>query len=173
MSQFEVTVWHLEMTDPGQLRPAYESEPELEYRQSRVCLPGFGLFLNNAVGAAYHWKMRTRWTDQDWHHFWERPELQVWVAYLDGTPIGFFELEADGEGNTEILKFGVIAEFVGKGFGGRMLTHAVRLAWESGAERIWLHTCSLDHPHARNHYEARGFQLFKTETELRDQPKHA
>lgn len=163
----ELTTWYLEMTDPGQLRPAYEQGPEIEYRQAKVCVPSFGLFLNNSVGADYNWKMRTKWSNEEWHQFWDRPELQVWVAYSEGTPIGFFELEQDGEGNTEFVKFGIIPEFTGKGFGGRVLTHAVQLAWEGGAKRVWLHTCSHDHRHARGNYEARGFQLFKTETKLR------
>jgi len=168
MSIIEVTTWHLEMTDPDQLRPAYDSGPSIEYRRSVLCSPAFGLFLNNAVGANYNWKMRTKWSDAEWHEFWDRPELQVWVAYVEGTPIGFYELESDGEGNTEFVKFGIISEFIGKGFGGRMLTQAVKQAWENGAKRVWLHTCSLDHPVARNNYESRGFKLFKTETHQRE-----
>lgn len=166
----EITTWHLEMTDPGQLRPAYDSGPTIDHHQAKLCSPAFGLFLNNAVGADYNWKMRTKWTPEEWHQFWDRPELQVWVASIDGTPIGFYELESDGQGNTEFVKFGLISEFIGKGLGGRMLTEAVRKAWETGARRVWLHTCSLDHSVARQNYEARGFTLFKTETKQREIP---
>lgn len=168
MGVIEVTTWHLEMKDPGQLRPAYDSGPAIEYRQAKLCNPAFGLFLNNAVGADYNWKMRTKWSEEEWRAFWDRPELEVWVAYVEGTPIGFYELERDGEGNTEFVKFGIMSGFTGKGFGGRMLTNAVQRAWEQGAERVWLHTCSLDHPAARQNYEARGFVLFKTETHSKE-----
>ena len=32
-----------------------------------------------------------------------------------------------------------------------------------GAQRVWVHTCSLDHPHALANYQARGFRIFRVE----------
>jgi GNAT superfamily N-acetyltransferase len=53
---------------------------------------------------------------------------------------------------------------IGKGIGGGMLSLAVREAWKiKGTQRVWLHTCSEDHPHALANYQKRGFRLFKTE----------
>ena len=54
-----------------------------------------------------------------------------------------------------------IDQFLGKGLGGGFLTAAVEKAWEMGAARVWVHTCSFDHPNALKNYQARGFQIYR------------
>jgi GNAT superfamily N-acetyltransferase len=72
--------------------------------------------------------------------------------------------------------FGLVPEFVGRGFGGALLTFAVELAWDLEAvgapaiRRVWLHTSSRDHPHALRNYEARGFRPYRTEHGHREVP---
>jgi len=48
-----------------------------------------------------------------------------------------------------------------KGLGGGLLSAAVEKAWEMETKRVWVHTCSLDHPYALNNYQARGFQIYR------------
>jgi GNAT superfamily N-acetyltransferase len=108
------------------------------------------------------------WTYQQWLAYLDRPELQTWVGYVSGTPAGYFELEAQAEGNVEIAYFGLLPRFVGQGLGGALLTAAVEKAWEMKAARVWLHTCTLDHPAALTNYQRRGFSLFREETSLKE-----
>jgi GNAT superfamily N-acetyltransferase len=64
----------------------------------------------------------------------------------------------------EIVYFGLLPSMIGKGLGSAMLTLVVQEAWRiEDTQRIWLHTCSEDHPHALANYEKRGFRLFRTE----------
>ena len=79
---------------------------------------------------------------------------------------GYYELHRpDGE-NAEIRYFGLAPQFLDKGFGGPLLSQAIRSAWEwPGTRRVWVHTCSLDHPAALANYQARGLQLYKQEHE--------
>ena len=63
----------------------------------------------------------------------------------------------------EIVYFGLVPSFIGKGIGGAMLTRAVRAAHAMGAMRVWLHTCTLDSPNALPAYQARGFRSYRTE----------
>ncbi len=78
---------------------------------------------------------------------------------------GFFELEQhDEDGSVEIAYFGLTESFIGRGLGKAMLTRAAQEAWALAPSRVWLHTCTLDSPHALPNYEARGFTRFKTET---------
>ena len=63
----------------------------------------------------------------------------------------------------EIAYFGLLPEFLGKGLGKLLLTLAVTEAWDSGARRVWLHTCTLDDPAALPNYLRRGFRKFKEE----------
>jgi GNAT superfamily N-acetyltransferase len=73
-------------------------------------------------------------------------------------------MEIQEGGNIEIVYFGLLPLMIGKGIGGGVLSLAIREAWKiKGAQRVWLHTCSEDHPHALGNYEKRGFRLFKTE----------
>jgi GNAT superfamily N-acetyltransferase len=85
------------------------------------------------------------------------------VAYFSGTPAGYFELEKD-KGNVEIAYFGLLPQFIGQGIGGYLLTRAVEQAWQMSAERVWVHTYTLDHPNALSNYQARGFRIFKQES---------
>lgn len=63
--------------------------------------------------------------------------------------------------NVEIAYFGLLPQFIGKGFGGHLLTRAVEQAWAMGARRVWVHTCTLDGPAALANYQARGFRIYK------------
>ena len=62
----------------------------------------------------------------------------------------------------EVASFGVLPQFIGRGLGGLLLTAALERAWEEGTRRVWLHTCSWDHPHALANYKARGLEVYKT-----------
>jgi GNAT superfamily N-acetyltransferase len=89
--------------------------------------------------------------------------LRTFVAYVDGSPAGYFELLPDGEGGIEIVYFGLLPSFVGRGLGGHLLTTALEEAWRMDPTRVWVHTCSLDHPAALKNYQARGMDLYRTE----------
>jgi GNAT superfamily N-acetyltransferase len=97
--------------------------------------------------------------------------LETWVAYVTGTPAGYFELELQANGNVEIVQLGLLPQFIGQGLGGALVSAAVRRAWAAGATRVWLHTCSFDHPYALNGYKARGFNIFKTVHAMQEVPE--
>jgi GNAT superfamily N-acetyltransferase len=93
-----------------------------------------------------------------------RPELTTYVGYVDDEPVGYFELHHRVDDGVEIAYFGLLPKFIGQGFGGALLTEAVRRAWQLTPPRVWLHTCTLDHPQALANYQARGFEIYKTES---------
>jgi GNAT superfamily N-acetyltransferase len=84
--------------------------------------------------------------------------------YGEGAPAGYFELERHPDGSIEIAYFGLIQEFLGRGLGKHLLTVAAEQAWSDGANRVWLHTCTLDDATAMPNYLKRGFTSFKQET---------
>jgi GNAT superfamily N-acetyltransferase len=90
---------------------------------------------------------------------------------------GLISLRSLPHREVEIDTFGLVPEYVGRGFGGHLLPMAVRLAWDletSGAgpvRRVWLHTSSLDHPHALPNYRSRGFRQFRITSRTRDIPQ--
>lgn len=160
----KVIVHHLELTDLADFRPALSNGPELEVRQASIPCPALNRFFYATVGEQWSWIDRLPWTDDQWLAYLSRPELTTWIGYLSGTPAGYFELEVQAEGSVEILYFGLLPQFIGAGIGGTFLNTTVETAWKLGGKRVWLHTCSLDHPYALQNYQARGFTLFKEET---------
>jgi GNAT superfamily N-acetyltransferase len=160
----EVVRTFLELSTPAQLKPAkIEDDPLL--RLARVPVPSVPLVqrLYREVGEAHHWVDRWTWSARQWRDWVGRPGYGVWILSYDGDLAGFFELENQPDGSVEIALFGLVPRHQGRGLGKHLLTVAVEVAWAIGASRVWLHTCTLDHPAALPNYLARGFVPVKTE----------
>ena len=153
----EIT-WYLQMLSPEELRPK-ALLPETQLVRFEIPLPALNRFFYHEVGQLWQWTDRLNWSEEEWRNWVERENVQTWMLHLRGTPAGYFELD-DQDGDVEIAYFGLLPQFLGKGLGGGFLTAAVEKAWEMGAGRVWVHTCSLDHPNALKNYQARGFQIY-------------
>ena len=165
-SHTEHNVYYLEMTSASQLIPKEESSP-LEVRECRVKQFAFNRFLYDFVGKEWEWFDRNPWSDKQWRDYAEADDLRTWLATIDGSPAGYFELQDTPAGEVEIVYFGLAADFIGKGFGGYLLTRAIEAAWGlPGAKRVWVHTCTLDHPSALKNYQSRGFTIYHQGAEL-------
>lgn len=162
MPKKKVVTYHLEMHNRSELRAAARSA-ELEVRRASLPSPELNRFLYAAVGGDWFWIDRLSWSYRRWLLWLERREVETWVGYVSGTPAGYFELEVQGEGSVEIAYFGLLPAFVGRGLGGALLTAAVERGFELATTRVWVHTCTLDHPGALANYEKRGFRRFKEE----------
>jgi ribosomal protein S18 acetylase RimI-like enzyme len=160
-----VTTYYLEMTDAAALRPCTRSHPELIVTRSAIPCPEFNRFLYTTVGGPWQWVDRLSWPMEQWQAYVDRPELATWVGYVEGTPAGYFELERQPGDQVEIAYFGLLPQFMGQGLGGALLTSAIEHAWDMGAERVWVHTCTLDAPTALANYRARGMRVYKEESE--------
>lgn len=161
MPAVEVVTWTLEMTDPGQLRPV---EPPADAPSLLVAgrpAPELSRFFYTLVGADYAWTDRLGWTPQQWTAWADRPGCRLVSAWTDGVPAGYFELDADSDdgvpGSVELAYFGLAPRAIGRGWGGWFLRTALAHAWAlPGTRRVWVHTCSLDHPRALANYERSG-----------------
>ncbi|QJB68468.1 GNAT family N-acetyltransferase [Parasphingorhabdus halotolerans] len=91
---------------------------------------------------------------------------------LDGSrAVGFIELDFREAGQCEIGFFGLVPEMNGSGHGRWMMVEALRRAWRSGVERVWLHTCTLDSPRALGFYQNSGFRAYKQEVGMQPDPR--
>ncbi len=159
----EVTRTYLEMRGPSELRPARLDDPLIKIEQQHNCSVDLFRLLYVEVGRNYHWIDRLPWTDEDIRSYLAQPEISVWLMTYDNEKAGYFELRKCEDGSTEVAYFGLLPEFIGRGLGKHLLTCAVEQAWADGANRVWLHTCTLDDRAALPNYLRRGFQPFKTE----------
>ncbi|MDH2014003.1 GNAT family N-acetyltransferase [Pseudomonas juntendi] len=155
------TTYYLEMTSASDLQ-AKPQRHDLQIIECEVPQALFNKFLYQLVGAPWEWGDLDTWRDADWRALVEQDCHRTWVAYHRGAIAGYYELYRPDGRNTEIRYFGLAPQFIGSGFGGALLSHAALSAWEwPGTERVWVHTCTLDHPAALQNYQARGFRIYK------------
>jgi GNAT superfamily N-acetyltransferase len=122
----------------------------------------FYRYLYVEVGREYHWKDRLSWSEIQFRDWLAGPSV-IWLLSVAGAPAGFFELRGHEDGSREIAYFGLMPEFVGRGLGKYLLTRSVEEAWALKPTRVWLHTCTLDHPAALPNYLSRGFRKVREE----------
>ncbi|WP_025564560.1 GNAT family N-acetyltransferase [Psychromonas sp. SP041] len=161
----QTTIYYLEMNQAEQLNEKPKVE-DLTLSEAIIKEYRFNRFLYSLVGEKWQWLDKLNESDESWKSYAERDNLRTWVAYYQGAIAGYFELEVSEEQEVEIKYFGLAPTFIGKGFGGYLLTYAIQQAWTvCNAKRVWVHTCSLDHPSALANYQARGFVLYHQEIE--------
>jgi GNAT superfamily N-acetyltransferase len=163
MSSVKVVRTYLEMTSPDQLRAALREPPAPRIERLEQCTVDLFQFLYREVGRAYHWTDRLGWSDREIQEYLATPGVSVWLMSWEESPAGYFELRNHDDGSVEIAYFGLLPEYVGRGWGKYLLTRAVQAAWALGPSRIWLHTCTLDHPAALPNYLKRGFRPVRKE----------
>jgi GNAT superfamily N-acetyltransferase len=159
-----MTIYYLEMLDTGDFKPKPCRDQDFSIKECMVKQYPFNRFLYEFVGEPWHWTDKKTWTEEHWRDYVEDENLRTWVAWKGGSLAGYYELQQQEEGHVEIIYLGLTLPFIGKGYGGFLVSHAIRSAWDWGARRVWVHTCHLDHPNALSNYQARGFTLYKTET---------
>lgn len=149
------------MESPEQLNEKTDSNG-LTIQQAELKEFTFNRYLYCLVGSAWQWTDKLSWSEQQWQDYVANESLKTWVAYYKGTIAGYFELIKSENGDVEIAYFGLAPQFIGKGFGGYMLSYAIKQAWQQcEAKRVIVNTCSLDHQGALNNYQARGFEIYR------------
>ena len=166
----EVTRTYLEMRALSELNRAKLDDPRIEIEEQCECSIELFRFLYAEVGQNYHWIDRLPWTDEQIVAHLNKPENSIWLMTCDGETAGYFELRKCEDGSVELAYFGLMPQFLGGGLGKHLLTCATEKAWASGANRVWLHTCTLDDRAALPNYLKRGFKPFKTEKYTVDTP---
>ena len=122
-------------------------------------------FFYRQIGRDHFWRDRLLWSDKEWHNYVDNINLETGVMKLNEELIGFYEQEFHkSKDEIELIQMGILKENQGKKFGSFLLEYIIYKAFEKDVERIWVHTCSLDHKHALDNYLSKGFKIFKEET---------
>lgn len=121
-------------------------------------------FFYKNVGKNCQWTDRLIWTDLNWIDYVSNKNLFTYILKDNKEIAGYFELLFNKNSNdAEIVYFGILEEYFGKKLGGYLLSQAIKYTFSEGANRLWVHTCSLDHRNALNNYLSRGMKIFKSE----------
>ena len=158
-----VTRTYLELTSPADLKPVPAPDPAPRIERVGGCPASFYRYLYAEVGRAFRWTDRLGWSDEKIREHLALRGLSLWLMTWEAAPAGYFELKPQPDGSVEIAYFGLLPEYIGRGWGKYLLSEAVRAAWSTRPTRVWLHTCTLDHPAALPNYLQRGFRAVREE----------
>ena len=137
-----------------------------DYQIKLIEPPNFQLnkFFYKNIGKKHKWVDRLIWTESQWIDYVSNKKVNTYVFKYKDDLAGFFELVFHLEKKeVEIAYFGLLEEFQEKKLGSYLLYQAIRKSFTENIDRVWVHTCSLDHKNALNNYVARGMKVFKTE----------
>ena len=142
------------------------NKPSEDYSLNLIDPINFQLnkFFYKNIGKKHKWVDRLIWNEQNWIDYVSSEKVKSYVLKNKDDLVGFFELIFHIEKKeVEIAYFGILEEYQNKKLGSFLLTEAIKKSFDENINRVWLHTCSLDHKNALNNYIARGMKIFKTE----------
>tara|TARA_B100000029_G_scaffold486685_1_gene541292 strand:- start:911 stop:1423 length:513 start_codon:yes stop_codon:yes gene_type:complete len=128
--------------------------------------PDFQLnkFFYKQIGKNYRWLDRLSWSDKKWINYVSSSNINTYILKYKNELAGYFEQIIHTEDNNcEIAYLGILQEYIGSKYGGFLLTEAIRKSFLKNINRVWVHTCSLDHKNALANYLARGMKIYKSE----------
>jgi len=122
-------------------------------------------FFYKNIGKKHKWIDRLVWSETQWIDYVSNKNIETYVFKYKDDLAGFFELISHSKKQeVEIAYFGLLEEFQNKKLGSYLLSQAIQKSFKENTNRVWVHTCTLDHKNALNNYISRGMKIFKTET---------
>ena len=121
-------------------------------------------FFYRQVGKEHFWRDRLLWSDKEWNKYVSNNNLETGIRKINNNLVGFYEQEFHVLKNEiELIQMGILKEYQEKKFGSFLLKYIINKAFARKVNRVWVHTCTLDHKHALNNYLSKGFSVFKEE----------
>ena len=142
------------------------NKPSNNFDVRLVNPPDFQLnkFFYKQIGKKHRWVDRLIWNENQWIRYINNSNVKTYILQDGNDLAGYFEQIFDQKKlEHEIAYFGILQDYVGKRLGGYLLSEAIKKSFLMGANRVWVHTCSLDHKHALKNYLSRGMKIFKSE----------
>lgn len=157
-------------------RPKLRMIPAAPFRLARWKAPSPNRYraLFRRVGEPWLWFSRLVLTDDELIAIIHDEAIEIHaVEDRRGIEIGILELDFRKSGEAEISFFGLVPELAGKGHGNWLMAQTLAIGWRSDVRRMWVHTCTLDHPGALKFYRRHGFEPFERAVETFADPRLA
>ena len=161
----EVIRSYLEINSLQDLKKVHK--PSEEYSVNLLDPINFQLnkFFYKNIGKKYRWVDRLAWMESQWIDYVSNEKVKTYVFKHNDDLAGFFELIFHTEQKeVELAYFGLLDQYQNKKLGSYLLSEAIKKSFDDNINRVWVHTCTLDHKNALSNYIARGMKIFKTET---------
>ena len=141
--------------------------PNQELILEKVSPPNIEInkFFYKNIGKKHRWVDRLIWDNLKWVTYIENNNVYTYILRLKDDLVGYFEIINDENSKSaEIAYFGILENFIGKKIGGYFLSEAIKICFNNYSNRVWVHTCTLDHKNALKNYLKRGMKIFREET---------
>jgi len=121
-------------------------------------------FFYKQVGKDHFWRDRLLWSDKEWEKYVGNKNLETGVMKINENLVGFYEQEFhEDKKEIELIQMGILKEYQGQKLGSYLLKYIIQNTLSQDIERLWVHTCSLDHKYALSNYLSKGLKIFKEE----------
>jgi len=159
-------ITYLEMTErPTSPTPALPAQKIALLRAENPTL-SYYRYLYNSVGEDWYWWERRAFSDEELGKIIHDEKVEIYTLFVGGVPAGYGELDRrqEGDGDIEVAYFGLLPDFIGMGLGGYFLRWLIDQAWTYSPKRLFVHTCTEDHPAAIHNYQRHGFVPYNQES---------
>jgi GNAT superfamily N-acetyltransferase len=127
--------------------------------------------LYKAIGEPWLWFSRARLSDMRLRAILDDPRVEAFAFHAEGRDLGLIELDFRIAGQCELSFLGLVPGAIGRGLGRVLIQEAIGRAFAKPIERLWLHTCTLDHPAALPFYMAAGLRPYRRAIEIAEDPR--
>ena len=163
---YKSIITFLEMREPPPFLLPTLPDKNIKILRAENLSVSFYRFLYNTIGAEWKWWERRLMNDNTLSKIIFNPLVEIYVLYYKKVPAGFCELDRRINADIQIVYFGLMKEFIGRGLGGYFLRWSINKVWDYKPDRVWVHTCTEDHPAALTNYKKVGFKEYDQQTEL-------
>ena len=175
MTRLRTIVTHLEMTAPPSRSGRFTPSVRTALMRTGDMPLHFYRYLQAVIGERWFWWMRRAMDDASLTAIVHDPQVEIYILYADGSPAGLGELDRRVAGEVEVAYFGLIPERIGQGLGAFFMDRLLDAAWhpndQAVPDRVWLHSCNLDHPGAIRFYQRSGFVPYNRVEEIIEDPR--
>jgi len=162
-------VTYLELRAPAALSPA--NHPAFTIRLIDQPAVEWYRRIFREIGEPWLWFSRLRMADDELSAIIRHPAVDIFALSHEGADRGLLEFDRRSFPDIEVAFVGVTPDLIGKGAGRALLAHGLAREWERRPQRIWLHTCTADHPSALRFYQKFGFVAYQRAVEIADDPR--
>jgi GNAT superfamily N-acetyltransferase len=160
----------LEMTEKPELRPVPVAQGYSLQRLNGADTERFrNLF--RAIGRDIMWFSRLIMPEEKLKAIIGDVKVECFALNDGARDVGLLELDFREAGQCELSFFGLVPDLVGKGAGRFLMNEALTRAWARPISRLWVHTCTFDHPAALGFYQRSGFRPYQVMVEVHRDPR--
>lgn len=123
------------------------------------------------VGADWLWYSRLFMADAELAAILGNPDVEIQIVRGAEEDVGLLELDFRVPGECELSFLGLTPDCTGQGLGRALMLQAIERAWSRPIQRMWVHTCTYDHPTALRFYIKAGFTPCAVRVEVQVDPR--